>query len=116
MLNFKQRVFQDLIEYWYEENEPLILEGKEIKPLYINVSGQAGCGKSTVLNCCRRFFDSKKKPKFMQVGAPTGSAAFLVEGNTLHKLLHLRISNSRDELKELSGQPLRDLQEEFEDV
>ena len=36
----------------------------------------------------------------MQVGAPTGSAAFLVEGNTLHKLLHLRISNSRDELKE----------------
>ena len=116
MLNFKQRVFQDLIEDWYEESEPLILEGKEIRPLYINVSGQAGCGKSTVLNCCRRFFDSKKKPKFMQVGAPTGSAAFLVEGNTLHKLLHLRISNSRDELKELSGQPLRDLQEEFEDV
>ena len=52
----------------------------------------------------------------MKIGAPTGTAAFLVKGNTMHTLLRLPINNSKNELKELSGKSLRDLQENFENV
>ena len=39
-----------------------------------------------------------------------------MKGKTLHKLFHLPINNSKNELPDLSGQALRDLQTAFEDV
>ena len=52
----------------------------------------------------------------MQIGAPTGTAAFLVDGKTLHALLKLPISNSKDAIKDLSGDRLRELQDDFKET
>ena len=111
-LNFKQRIVYDLIENWVTEK----VEGKDVAPLYLNLSGRAGCGKSAVLNCVSKYIRSIVKPTFMKIGAPTGTAAFLVKGNTLHTLFHLPINSSKNELPDLSGQRLRDFQEAIEDV
>ena len=46
-LNFKQRLVYDLVEDWMNEK----VEGQTVVPLYLNLSGRAGCGKSAVLNC-----------------------------------------------------------------
>ena len=111
-LNFKQRIAYDVIEDWVNEK----IEGREVTPLYLNISGRAGCGKSAVLNCISRYIHEKAKPSFLKIGAPTGTAAFLVKGNTLHNLLRLPINNSKSQINELKGENLRDLQEKFKNV
>ena len=70
-------------------------DDKDVKPFYLNLSGRAGCGKSVVLNCISKYIRSKAGPSFLKVGAPTGTAAFLVKGNTLHNLFHLHITNKK---------------------
>ena len=45
-LNFKQRIAYDLIEEWVDKK--VSPDGKDVKPLYLNLSGRAGCGKSAV--------------------------------------------------------------------
>ena len=95
---------------------PLFVDGKIVKPLYLNVCGKAGCGKSFVLKICRKHYLSEDKPDFMKIGGPTGSAAFLVKGTTLHKMLKLKINNSQGPIKDLKGKALEDLQTAFEDV
>lgn len=49
----------------------------------------------------------------MKVAAPTGVAAFNVEGYTLHSLLDLQ---TRGELKELEGNRYQQLQIRFKEV
>ena len=110
-MNSKQKTAYDLIEDWV--NSKTSPNGKDVKPLYLNLSGRAGCGKSAVLKCVSKYIKSKANPNFLKVGAPTGTAAFIVKGNTLHFLFKLPISNSKGVIKELSGEPLRELQESF---
>ena len=69
-----------------------------------------------MLNCIAKYIKSKAHPLFLQIGAPTGTAAFLVDGKTLHALLKLPISNSKDAIKDLSGDRLRELQDDFKET
>ena len=110
-LNFKQRIAYDLIEGWV--NSKTSSDGKDTDPFYLNLSGRAGCGKSAVLNCVSKYIRSKANQNFLKVGAPTGTAAFLVKGNTLHSLFQLPINKSKGVIKEKSGDALRELQETF---
>ena len=110
-LNFKQRIAYDLIEEWV--NSKTSPDGTDVNPFYLNLSGRAGCGKSAVLKCVSKYIRSKANPNFLKIGAPTGTAAFLVKGNTLHSLFNLPINKGKGVIKELSGDPLRDLQESF---
>ena len=112
-LNFKQRIAYDLIEEFVDKK--MTEEGKDAT-LYLNISGKAGCGKSAVVKCIAKYIRRKAKPTFMKIAAPTGTAAYLVKGSTLHALLQLPVTNMKNELKELKGDRLRDLQERFEDV
>ena len=106
-LNFKQRIAYDLIEEWV--NSKTSSDGKDTDPFYLNLSGRAGCGKSAVLNCVSKYIRSKANQNFLKVGAPTGTAAFLVKGNTLHSLFQLPINKSKGVIKEKSGDALREL-------
>ena len=79
---------------------PHLLQGKQLKayelvrqhlqdddasfPLQLIVSGTAGTGKSFLINCLRMLLGDK-----LRVAAPTGVAAFNVDGSTLHSLLSL---------------------------
>ena len=74
-------------------------------PLRMIVSGTAGTGKSYIIQCIRLLLKETLK-----VSAPTGVASFIIEGCTLHSLLHLP---TRGEFNQLEGPRLHQLQQEF---
>ena len=78
-------------------------ENNQKDPLFLMILGQAGTGKSYVINAIRSILGNH-----CAVAAPTGKASYNVKGSTLHSLLKLPIGNKG--LKELSGQSLIKLQ------
>ena len=77
-------------------------------PLMMIVSGTAGTGKSYLIHCLRRLLQHQ-----LVVAAPTGVAAFNIDGHTLHSLLSLP---TRGEFKDLEGERLTRLQQAFAEV
>ena len=79
------------------------VDSNDATPLRVIVSGTAGTGKSYLIHCLRLLLKDK-----VCVVAPTGVAAFNVDGNTLHSLLHLP---TKGEFKDLEGEHLIKLQQ-----
>ena len=54
----------------------------------------------------------------MLKAAPTGTAAFLIGGDTLHSLFAFPTQrhSTKKELKDLSAEKLKDMQKDFQDV
>ena len=78
------------------------------QPLRMVVSGTAGTGKSYLIHCLRLLRQHQ-----VMVAAPTGVAAFNIDGCTLHSLLRLP---TRGEFKDLEGERLTKLQQAFSQV
>ena len=72
-------------------------------PLRMIVSGTAGTGKSYLIHCLRLLLGNR-----VRVAAPTGVAAFNIEGHTLHSLLSLPV---KGDYKDLEGERLHQLQQ-----
>ena len=72
------------------------------------VTGTAGTGKSYLIQCIRLLLGDALK-----VAAPTGVASFIIEGTTLHSLLHLP---TRGEFKQLEGNRLQQLQQAMSSI
>ena len=109
-LNTKQKKAYDFITSWIDEK--VSNRGKD--PIYINVSGRAGCGKTFFLNCTAEYATEKGGHNFLQKAGPTATAAFQIGGSTLHAMFKLNVqSSTKKELPNLRGEPLRDLQESF---
>ena len=68
-------------------------------PLRMIISGTAGTGKSYLIQCLKHLLTDH-----LCVAAPTGVAAFNVDGYTLHSLLSLPI---RGDFKDLEGKRLQ---------
>ena len=97
--------------------DPQCLQGKQLQaytlvqqhlqngasPLRIIVCGTAGTGKSYLIHCLRLLLKDK-----VRVAAPTGVAAFNIDGHTLHSLLNLP---TKGEFKDLQGEQLHHMQE-----
>ena len=83
-------------------------EGNESQPLHMIISGTAGTGKSYLIHCLRLLLKDQ-----LYVAAPTGVAAFNVQGYTLHSLLHLP---TKGKFKELEGNRLHELQQSFHGI
>lgn len=81
------------------------LEAIDPPPLNMIVSGTAGTGKSYLINCLRLLLQDK-----VHVAAPTGVAAFNVDGQTLHSLLSLP---TKGEYKDLNGEHLQRMQQQL---
>lgn len=82
-LQRKQLATYNLVKHHSETNDPT--------PLRIIVSGTAGTGKSYLIQCLRLLLHNK-----VHVVAPTGVAAYNVDGNTLHSFcVYLLEENSR---------------------
>ena len=77
-------------------------------PLRMIVSGTAGTGKSYLIHCLRLLLQHQ-----VVVAAPTGVAAFNIDGYTLHSLLSVP---TRGEFKDLEGERLTKLQHAFSEV
>ena len=99
-LHGKQLQVYTTVQQHYEAVNP--------PPLRMIVSGTAGTGKSYLINCLRLFLQHQ-----LRVAAPTGVAAFNVDGHTLHSLLSLP---TRGDFKDLEGERLTKLQQSFSDI
>ena len=103
--------------------DPVNLQGKQLQvyttiqqhqPAYsppslrMIVSGTAGTGESYLIHCLRLLLQRK-----VMVAAPTGVAAFNIDGHTLHSLLSLP---TRGEFRDLDGERLTKLQQSFLEV
>ena len=75
----------------------------EPAPLRMVITGTAGTGKSFLIACLKQLLSTK-----VRVSAPTGVAAFHVQGCTLHSLLQLP---TKGEFKDLQGESLTKLQQ-----
>ena len=84
------------------------IQGDHSKPLRMIVSGTAGTGKSYLIHCLRKLLQHKVK-----VIAPTGVAAFNVQGHTIHSLLYLP---TKGDFKDLEGDRLRSLQQNLQEL
>jgi hypothetical protein len=77
--------------------------------LLLRLEGTAGTGKSHVINSWCTILKSGTFP----IAAPTGRAAYNVNGVTLHSLLSL---GTRRWIKTLSGDSLKRVQKRFENI
>ena len=123
-LNTKQKLAYHYVISWINlkianDSQDLVCpkRNRRLRPLYLNVCGRAGTGKSFFLLCIQKYLLSKGIKNFMKIGALTASAAFLVNGSTLHRLLKLPVNISKKkELPKMQGASLHALQKEFETV
>ena len=74
----------------------------------------AGTGKTYWLNTVRELARQTIGSQFIKRAAPSGTAAFLIGGETLHSLLYLPIGKAK--LEPLGGERLMELQRKFEHV
>ena len=112
-LNTKQKMVYDIVTSWVLKK----LQDNATDPLYLNISGRAGCGKSYLLNCLSQFIKSATTKRFLTRTAPTGTAAFMINGVTLHSLLKLPVNNNNSkDIPDLHGEALQELQQKFTDI
>ena len=111
-LNPQQEKAYNFITSWIDN---MVTNPKETEPIYLNISGRAGCGKTYFLNCVSHYATKKGGSNFLLKAAPTGTAAFLIRGNTLHSTfkLPLQVSTKKD-LPDLSQEILAELQGIFQ--
>jgi hypothetical protein len=108
----EQRRVYDAVMQQYER----ILQGDSPSPLRINVDGPAGTGKSYVIAMIsahlqdRARVAGKGNPVFR--AAPTGVAAFNIQGRTIHSLLRLPVKKA---FAPLSLTTLFGVQDDFKD-
>ena len=92
-LQGKQLAAYDLVKHH--------MESEDQSPLRLIISGTAGTGKSYLVHCLRLLLRNQ-----VCVVAPTGDAAYNVDGRTLHSLLYLP---NKGEFKDLQGDLLNKL-------
>ena len=88
------------------------------KPFYCFLSGGGGVGKShltkSIYQAALKYNNSHEGEDFHQVNilllAPTGKAAFLIKGNTIHSALAIPASQSLKNYKQLDSSRLNTLQ------
>ncbi len=113
-LNKKQRIVFNRIESHYNS----ILTGNPVEALRIIIMGTAGTGKSYLIRAIRNRLNimaagnGSESP--VQVVAPTGVAAFNINGTTIHSTLSIPILNNKD--FELGSNRLKELQERLQNI
>ena len=93
----------------------MVKNPKNTKPFYINISGRAGSGKTYFVNCISVYAHTHGGYNFLLKAAPTGNAAFLIGGATLHAMFKLPLQSSTNkELPDLSQETVEELQGIFQ--
>ncbi len=73
---------------------------KKYKPLQATVMGCGGTGKSFIINTIISIVRNKTQMNdTVKVGAPSGAAAYNVQGSTLHRLLGISVSRPEEKLQ-----------------
>jgi hypothetical protein len=70
--------------------------------------GFGGTGKSFIINTIISIVQKvTQQNDTIQVGAPTGAAAFNVQGSTLHCMLGINVSQPEESLQETTREKLK---------
>ena len=78
------------------------------KPLQAIMMGCGGTGKSFIINTIISIVQKvTQQNDTIQVGAPTGAAAFNVQLSTLHRLLGINVSQPEETLQETTREQLK---------
>ena len=86
-----------------------------IQQLLLTMSVAAGTRKSFFLNTVKIFArEELGRDGFVQAAAPSGTAAYLINGKTLHSLLYLPVGTSK--CLSLQGERLKCIQTAFSNV
>nr|OQO27419.1 hypothetical protein B0A51_07870 [Rachicladosporium sp. CCFEE 5018] len=114
MLEPEQRLVYDGVVEHYED----VLLGNEPSQLLVNIDGQAGTGKSLLIQAiCSRLQDmAGDRPNSVVRMAPTGIAANNINGKTIHAALRLPVAARRTAYQALGGPQLKQMLAEFRDV
>ena len=113
-LNTKQRICYDMICNWVKH---YLSDPEKVNPFYMNINGSAGTGKSFLLKAISKYIDEKAPGGFIKIAAPTGSAAFQVNGSTLHSLFHLPVPKFQGkEIPDLPDTSLKGMQAAFKNT
>jgi hypothetical protein len=113
-------VLDAIIGYCKKTARAQINGGPRIEPIRILLHGGAGSGKSNVIRICsswaekilRKAGDHPNKPRVL-LTAPTGTAASIIGGTTLHSAFNFSFG---DDLKPLSDKKLDELRCALSDV
>ena len=111
-LNPKQKIAFHILDAHIQEAKANGL--LHLKQLLLNISGGAGTGKTFWLNAVRAHATLHLDINFVKSAAPSGTAAFLIGGETLHSLLYLPIGRAK--LEPLQGERLAEIQRRFHKV
>ena len=83
----------------------------------MSVSGAAGTEKTFLLNCIQKYaYSVLGTGNTIKTAAPSGTAAYLVGGHTLHSLLYLPIGVAAKDMKDLESTRKEDLERTFKEV
>ncbi len=110
LLNTERREVFDRVLRHYDSGIP--------SPLQIHVDGVAGTGKSCLIDLLSRhlnyhaYLEGRTSPVVLR-GAPTGVAAYNINGSTLHRLLSLPVNNK---FEDLVPERLQRYQSAFRDI
>ncbi|KIK31922.1 hypothetical protein CY34DRAFT_102503, partial [Suillus luteus UH-Slu-Lm8-n1] len=93
-LNEKQKICFRLICEWFIAKH--VLKKNDIPPLSMVMTGPGGTGKTYVINAVKALMAHYGCEHQIRYLAPTGSAASLIDGMTIHKGLGIKIKANRN--------------------
>ncbi|KAI8423307.1 hypothetical protein MSG28_014329 [Choristoneura fumiferana] len=117
----QRRIFDEVTKRIRNE----ITKTNENVPLKLFVTGGAGCGKTFVLKtivqhirrCYAPTTDLLLNATFVEVTAPTGVAARLINGKTIHSALCLGIEKGKATVyRQMTGQRLEDMRRKWRHI
>ncbi|KAF8426437.1 hypothetical protein L210DRAFT_3420682, partial [Boletus edulis BED1] len=113
-LNEKQRfAFRIITDHFIQTH--VRKEPKQVNQLSMLMTGPGGTGKAHVVRAVQRVMEHYSCGHLIRFLAPTGSAAALIEGMTVHKALGIKI-NSEDYTVLISVRERSKLREEWKNV
>ncbi len=116
----QQKVFHKVISHCKKLTRAFILGTQMPSPLHIIIHGGAGSGKSNLVRALtkwaekllRKAGDHPNKPRIL-VTAPTGMAASVIGGVTIHSALNI---NYGDDLKPMSDKKIDEIRVNLRDL
>ena len=96
--------------YWLFINNVLKrLEGIETTQIIAHMGGLAGCGKSRVIKAIRTFHERAGILNSLRIASPTGTAAALIDGSTIHSLAKIMPTKTKSKKNNTSLSKLEDI-------
>ena len=124
-LNTKQRMIYEIVNKWAVNHTKNLrtLCPSAVKPIYLFITGNGGCGKSHLAKTLCHFLTKTLayhsgeplKPRVL-ILAPTGVAAINVNGNTIHSGLGIPVGNFRKSIPKLNDKKRSTLRRQLSEV